>query len=83
MQPVVLSVLPGKGLSAEKPLADLIFCYFLIKQKVMGLRGQERGKLCAGRPRSDKVICHPNKKATRSKSNGFFIYFRSSGTITL
>jgi hypothetical protein len=22
--------------------ADLIFCYFLIKQKVMGLRGQER-----------------------------------------
>jgi hypothetical protein len=36
----VLSDLQGKGLSAARSiLADLIFCYFLIKQKVKGLRG--------------------------------------------
>jgi hypothetical protein len=40
-----ISFLPGKGLYGKRSLfADLIFCYFFIKEKVMGLRAQERGK---------------------------------------
>ena len=36
----------GKGPVRQRSLsADLIFCYFFIKEKVMGLRGQERTEL--------------------------------------
>jgi hypothetical protein len=39
-QPVVLPGLRGKGPVRQRSLfADLIFCYFLIKQKVKALRG--------------------------------------------
>jgi hypothetical protein len=39
-QPVVLTGLQGKGPVRQKSIfADLIFCYFLIKQKVKAIRG--------------------------------------------
>jgi hypothetical protein len=40
---VVLTDFAGQRLGAARSIcADLIFCYFFIKEKVMGLRGQER-----------------------------------------